>query len=1179
MENESFIKQMQNSLAKKLFAAGMALSTAAMALAPFAAKAAAHAVGTNVKTSDGTVWMISPEGTRRAYTSGGAFLSYGFNSFANLVDANAEDAALPQGAFIPPQDGAIFCATETKASDVKGECSLITGGQKAAFTAESVFTGQGFSFAYAQYGDSSFLTKTSNIDNASMAHRPGVLVNDNGTVKLVGNSGVLGIPDMATFNSWGYSWAKVVPANTADKALPMSGVMAARQAGQLSPTALSNNPNQPPVVSGNVTASLASDSPAAQTVAVHNAAFSAGSTPGASVVTLAKFNFSGNGTVTTVQLKRTGVSPDTIISNAYLFNGDTRLTDAASVGGNSLITFTNPTGLFTVNGSMTVSVVIEIAPGTSAGQTVGVQLTSFTVANGSPASVSVSGNMFTVSQSSDLAYADFGAFTPTGGSFDPAKDVEVLRSNVAINTRDMKLSRLIIRNIGSVTASDLNNFRLRIDGTQVAQTANMDANGYVYFSFAPQTLKAGTRIFSVLADIIAGSSRNFQFQVRNKADVAFMDTQYGVTVASSDTYPIGSASSNSLNSGSLSIQKASDSTSGNITDGTSDVTLAKYTITAYGEPMKIETLLVGATSSDNTVGSLRNGRILINGTQYGSTATLSKTTNNTYTAGGTQFTLNYTVQPGTPITLEVHADMYDNDGTNNLGNNDTVTAYIMGDGTSNVQRLVSLGYVAAPSSGNAVAGNPLTDVTGSVTFTKNNTYAAQTTPLPQTNYKLGSFNLAGSSSEDVNVSSIDLAIVASSTMTSLNDVQLKIAGNSYGTIKSSVTATSGGSSTSTYSSNYVLPKNTTVAVEVWATINTPSSPYGLDTFKARLFMNGTTVNSSGSVTAGVDGQVITVGSATVTAAQDPSTPVAAITAGNQTKTAAAFKWTTTNDQFTVSEVVISIPNNTTVQNVMLKDGSTVLATQPGSASTTFSNLAIVIPANSTKILTVDLQLGSVGTGAGSSGENVRVNLHSYKSAPSSTGAITTTTSGTGVIGNNLYVYKAIPTITNVALPTGVLQPGGTNTLAKFSISSGGTGTVGWYKLKFTYSTSSGVSNLSSVTLWDADTNTQITGSVTTSYSAKTLQFDALNEQQISGAKNYVLKATVTGGSTTGDYVATYIAQPSSFVAPTDASAATITSASFVWSDLAAQSHSYSTSDWNNDFLVKNLPTDSQTLVK
>lgn len=636
MENESFTKQMQTSLAKKLFAAGMALSTAAMALAPFAAKAAAHAVGTNVKTSDGTVWMIMPDGTRRAYTSGGAFLSYGFNSFANLVDANAEDAALPQGAFIPPQDGAIFCATETKASDVKGECSLITGGQKAAFTAESVFTGQGFSFAYAQYGDSSFLTKTSNIDNASMAHRPGVLVNDNGTVKLVGNNGVLGIPDMATFNSWGYSWAKVVPANAADKALPMSGVMAARQAGQLSPTALSSNPNNPPVVSGNVTASLAYDTPAAQTIAISSTV--------KTVATLAKFTFNGSGTVTQLVVKRTGVSADTDLSNVFLFNGDTRLTDAASVGGTSLITFNNPTGLFTVNGSMTVSVVAEIPAGTTAGKTIGAQLTSFTVANGSAASVSVSGNLMTTATASDLAYADFGTVTPTGGSYEPANDVEVFRSSVTINNRDMKLSRMIIRNIGSAQQADIKNFRLRVDGTQVAVNQMMDSNGYVYFSFSPATLKAGTRIVSVLADVVGGSSRNFQFQIRSASDVNFMDVQYGTNTASNDTYPVGSASSNSITSGSLTIQKATDSPSGNVTDGTSDVTLAKYTITAYGEPMKIETLYVGATSSDATVGSLRNGRILINGVQYGSTATLAKTTNGSYSAGGTSFTLNYTIQ-------------------------------------------------------------------------------------------------------------------------------------------------------------------------------------------------------------------------------------------------------------------------------------------------------------------------------------------------------------------------------------------------------------------------------------------------------------------------------------------------------------------------------------------------------
>jgi len=54
-----------------------------------------------------------------------------------------------------------------------------------------------------------------------------------------------------------------------------------------------NNPNNPPVVSGSVSASLASDTPAAQTVAV------LGTTASASTVAdLAHFSFSGTGTVT-----------------------------------------------------------------------------------------------------------------------------------------------------------------------------------------------------------------------------------------------------------------------------------------------------------------------------------------------------------------------------------------------------------------------------------------------------------------------------------------------------------------------------------------------------------------------------------------------------------------------------------------------------------------------------------------------------------------------------------------------------------------------------------------------------------------------------------------------------------------------------------------------------------------
>ena len=215
------------------------LSTVAMATSMLIMPATTHAAtaGEVYKTTDGTVWFITSDMQKRAFTSWGAFESYGFLSAGQIQTATDAVIALPSGALVAPQDGRIFCATATKDSDVKGECSLITGGKKAAFTSAAVFGAQGFSFANAYNGDSSFLTKTSNIDNGSAAHSAGVLVNNGGTIQLVVSGGLWGTPSMDVFNSWGWKMSDVVTANAADKMLSQTGVIVARTAGQLSPSA------------------------------------------------------------------------------------------------------------------------------------------------------------------------------------------------------------------------------------------------------------------------------------------------------------------------------------------------------------------------------------------------------------------------------------------------------------------------------------------------------------------------------------------------------------------------------------------------------------------------------------------------------------------------------------------------------------------------------------------------------------------------------------------------------------------------------------------------------------------------------------------------------------------------------------------------------------------------------
>jgi len=191
-----------------------------------------HQIGTNIKTSDGTISMVAPDGTRRPYTSAGAFLSYGFNSWGIVVDASPADQALPSGSFIPPRDGKIMCSD--RGTD-KGTCYLITGGAKAGFTSAKTYTGLGFIFSKSTKGDVSWMSTGENISDTQVAHRPGILVNDSGTYKLIVESGALGIPDASTLQSWGYGFGDAVPANSADKILAQTGVLQPRQSGELAP--------------------------------------------------------------------------------------------------------------------------------------------------------------------------------------------------------------------------------------------------------------------------------------------------------------------------------------------------------------------------------------------------------------------------------------------------------------------------------------------------------------------------------------------------------------------------------------------------------------------------------------------------------------------------------------------------------------------------------------------------------------------------------------------------------------------------------------------------------------------------------------------------------------------------------------------------------------------------------
>jgi hypothetical protein len=197
----------------------------------------AHANYTNVVGPDGTVYRIE-YGARYPYTSAGAFLSYGFNTWSTVLPATTGDLALdlptytPSGStqsrtyFIPPRNGSLI--------NDNGTVYLITNGLRTGFASSQAFLGLGYSFVNAQPGDTSFMVTLAPINSSAMAHPDGTLINDNGTIYLLKNNYRMGFPSMAVFYSWGLKLNEVVPANSYDRSAPVSGILNLRLDNQLS---------------------------------------------------------------------------------------------------------------------------------------------------------------------------------------------------------------------------------------------------------------------------------------------------------------------------------------------------------------------------------------------------------------------------------------------------------------------------------------------------------------------------------------------------------------------------------------------------------------------------------------------------------------------------------------------------------------------------------------------------------------------------------------------------------------------------------------------------------------------------------------------------------------------------------------------------------------------------------
>ena len=912
--------------------------------------------------------------------------------------------------------------------------------------------------------------------------------------------------------------------------------------------------------------------------------------------------------VTSLTMNRIGVSNDSTLTNIYLYQGVMRLTDSVGISGGQF-KFNNASGLFTVpaGGSITVSVRSDIA-GSTSGQQIGVALIAVSSSGTLDSSVSfpVNSGYQTISAAT-LATVDYttAAATPSAVTISPQNDFPIWQETVSVSSNPVKLTSLKFTNLGSIDASKVLNLRLYVDGTMVGSALTSlaaDRSATFDLSAAPVMLSTQNHIVKILANIAGGANRTLQLSIQRSSDGMFIDSQLGQPVtptAAASTFAAvssGVITMNSVTSStgvSVSLDPASPNQ--NVAVGATSVKWATFSMLASGEDVKVSDLYVFASSTTSGgalagVGGLDNGKIFFNGVQVGSTKDIGS-----LTANAADFSLGSSLilPAGQTSKIDIYGDAKDTAGTN-LPNNATVIVTLKA-GSSNAQGQDSLTSTNVPAA--ATNSNTITVSSSSLTASKASGYGNQTVIAGANNAKLAQFKLSTGSTEGVTVNTIYITFpnAVASTITNLI-LKDDATGTMYG---STVTTPS---TSNAFSSSLSIPVSSEKSFSLYGNILSGAE-------------SGTIVASVGASTAGTGNltgvsaspsatglQTITLGSGTLSLAAGAGDPVSNnVLAGAAAVSVGQFTFSSTNSSYTVQNLAVLIPNGaiTSVANVMVSYKDVNGATQTGTgvidlpstteayATATFTGLTMYVPMNDSANIDVSVGTPTIASGAISGAAIVATlddgNGTNLFRAVNSAGSSLTKFNGNNTnisSGGTFYVRKSIPTLSNLGsqtFATGV-------PMYKFTIKADSSGPIEWTRLTFNVATSS--ATITSVYLTDNATGNNLLDNTSTSASTTgtTITIDLTQNatqtkyQQVAAGetKTYALYGTVSHYSTYSTTLSLATDSSASSTAAASAHNGAVTPSNVTWSDRSATSHSITSSDWINGYLLKNWTSTAVT---
>jgi hypothetical protein len=745
-------------------------------------------------------------------------------------------------------------------------------------------------------------------------------------------------------------------------------------------------------------------------------------------------------------------------------------------------------------------------------------------------------------------------------------------------------------------------------------------------------IKAGkNETFTLRGDITGGSGRTFDFDVKVADDIVAYDLLNNTNVTPSDSINAGNIIT--ISRGKLTVSKSNTIKASNIAESTNDLALGTWNFKVEGEPITVKKIKVTINITDTSGDGIdaedftklklvdKTGKALTGATDgSGASGDGSVTFSDSFTLpiGDNEIKIvgNLNSHGGATDTVQFGVD-FSAASTDNLD--------ATGDQTGDAIALsaIATSNYAHPY-GTTIYANLQTIAAVSLAVTTLGQPAAKTLAagVSKAHYASVRFD-AGSSSEDIKVTAFEFYITTSATAKSneLQNIQFEVDGKLLSAVKNGTQTDATDEEISVSLSGtdqFVVKKGTASVMKIYADLSAGATAGG--THKIDITSTNSNVVTSQGVTTGNDvtetystaaSNNMTVGTAggTMEVSLDSNTPGAQLMAGGTTVDLAKFKFYVTStedvelDYIYLNEVVSDTASSsyTNYDEIWFvdKNGVEIVGTRMTPTNTTplvdFSDDAFVVNVSETQgeVLTLKAKLAPIGTGfAGATAEYIGMEISEKadvvaKGDSSGSGTTEFLSSSAAPTGKTHLMYKSYPKVSKLSSDNTKLS-NGTEDLFKFQVQAVN-GDVDLFK--FTFDIATTVATLSNLYLYDVTNSSQeLTVNETagtahlgvlelaggadwdTNYSAGYITVSA------NSPRTFVLRGNVAG-STTGASITTGLAGDAAYsVYPGDTkmgTAAELDNAGnihddFIWSDASASSHSRTTDDWTNGYLVSGL---------